>query len=512
MPRKYELTWQSGSGGRNGRWKKIYKGTFYYFAYGTSKSDVEGYRQALEAWRRKKEEIDKEEAQKPKPHQQEYEHAIDEWNLVLQWARERGDDETANRARQKLDALQANFAKSSPPPLAWGDGVLDIGMPPDLIQSVADKIAMLPGVSVEPELKLRRPPPPAEERHDYLLDGHPWRVERKIWEDRLEGQRRKSENQPNTVQACIDSFLNSKRAQVNASNLTAGRYEVLRVHLDHFSKWLGSGLPVSSITGKVVADYHAELFKGISEQKWSVDYAQNRLSAIRTFIRWLWHVEAIEQLPRILESKELRIGKKLATPAVFSLQELKGLLSAATSRTKLYLLLMLNCGMTQKDISDLKHSEVDWEKGTIKRKRYKTAEHENVPVVAYQLWPETFRLLQQERSIDPDLVLVNQDGGPLKVEELGPGGRLRKIDNIRSAFNRLARANKIKKQLKLLRKTSATLLRGNRQYSGLENLFLGHSPRTISDQHYSQVPQELFDEAIGWLGKRLGIVQSTIGE
>ncbi|NTV80798.1 MAG: hypothetical protein HGA24_05170, partial [Candidatus Aminicenantes bacterium] len=59
---------------------------------------------------------------------------------------------------------------------------------------------------------------------------------------------------------------------------------------------------------------------------------------------------------------------------------------------------MLNCGMTQKDVSDLLVSEVDWDEGRIIRKRSKTADVENVPVVNYLLWPETIRLLRQERA------------------------------------------------------------------------------------------------------------------
>lgn len=84
------------------------------------------------------------------------------------------------------------------------------------------------------------------------------------------------------------------------------------------------------------------------------------------------------------------------------------MLQAAVDRTKLYILLMLNCGMTQKDISDLRVEEVDWQEGRIIRKRSKTSKHENVPTVSYLLWQETFRLLRQERNPESKgLVLLN---------------------------------------------------------------------------------------------------------
>jgi hypothetical protein len=59
---------------------------------------------------------------------------------------------------------------------------------------------------------------------------------------------------------------------------------------------------------------------------------------------------------------------------------------------------------------------------------------------------------------------------------------------------------KIQKPSKLFRKTSATLLRSNKGYSGVEVLFLGHAPTTVADRHYVQAPQQLLDKAIAWLG------------
>jgi hypothetical protein len=36
------------------------------------------------------------------------------------------------------------------------------------------------------------------------------------------------------------------------------------------------------------------------------------------------------------------------------------------------------------------------------------------------------------------------------------------------------------------------------------DLYLGHTPASVKDKHYAAPPQELFDEAVGWLGKQLG--------
>jgi len=180
--------------------------------------------------------------------------------------------------------------------------------------------------------------------------------------------------------------------------------------------------------------------------------------------------------------------------------------AAASDCTKLYILLMLNCGMTQGDISDLLVTEVDWTAGTITRKRSKTADHKGVPTVKYSLWPETLRLLRQERAAEGPRALTNEHGGPLKVEALGAGGKLEKIDNVASAFARLRRKTKIAKPPKLLRKTSASLLKSNKEFAGIEVLFLGHAPDTIADRHYAQAPQQTLDEAIVWLGEQYRVL------
>jgi integrase len=228
-------------------------------------------------------------------------------------------------------------------------------------------------------------------------------------------------------------------------------------------------------------------------------------------------------------SKLLTISQPAARIIVFTKEEIKALLTDASDRTKLYILLMLNCGMTQKDISDLLVSEVDWKDGRIIRKRSKTSDEENVPVVNYKLWPETFRLLQQERdAASKDRVLVNTNGGPIWSEEITEDGKYRKTDNVKNAFDRVRTVKKveepskarkktsakkaeravkatIEKPLRSLKKTSASLLRNSGQFSSLRGLFLGHAPQTMADRHYTDVPQGLLDQAIQWLGSEYGL-------
>jgi integrase len=227
----------------------------------------------------------------------------------------------------------------------------------------------------------------------------------------------------------------------------------------------------------------------------------------KQFVRWLANnTSHLETLPKNIDDREMRITVGQREVATLSKEQVKKLLAEANDRTRLYCLLGLNCALTQQDMADLQPSEVDWERRTITRKRSKTRKHEGVPTVSYPLWPETFALLLKERSHNPTRVLLTRDGLPLKTEVIGEKGKLKKTDVVRLAINRLAKKAGIDLSLKTLKKTSASLIRGHREYMGLESLFLGQSDRTIAHKHYAASPQELLNEAIGWLRLELGIV------
>lgn len=134
------------------------------------------------------------------------------------------------------------------------------------------------------------------------------------------------------------------------------------------------------------------------------------------------------------------------------------------------------------------------------------SDHENVPVVDYLLWPETLRLLQQVRTHENQgRVLQNANGSALCTEVLTEDGKYKKTDNVKNAFDRLRKKEGIDKPLKSFKKTSATLVKGDERFNGLEDLFLGHAPTKMSDKHYTQVPGKLLDQAILWLESQYAI-------
>jgi hypothetical protein len=56
-----------------------------------------------------------------------------------------------------------------------------------------------------------------------------------------------------------------------------------------------------------------------------------------------------------------------------------------------------------------------------------------------------------------------------------------------------------------MRATAASKLAEHGQYKYWVDYFLGHSPRTIAQQHYVRPTDAEFFEALAWLGGQLGL-------
>lgn len=507
MPRKCILTWQPGSGDRPGRWRKKYKGRVIYCGHGNSKSDIESYKKAVSVWEAEKRRIDAEIASQPKENHQEYEDALRDWDRVLQWCQTHGDLANAALAREKISQLQQRLESDSPPPLVYGDQFWDsFDLPEKFLETIAAMVSY-PGSATPPNPSSRSTVNPKELKggRDIFISSK--ESKREIWYDRLKVQAETPEEPENTVQAHLDAYLNQEQLRVDAGRLSASRFTSKRNHLLRFRDWIGSRTPITSIDGRRIQDFHQHLLTQIAENSLAQDTAHDRLVDTKSFVRWLWQMDFLESLPRNLErgSNALVIGKKVSAPDAFSIREIKSFLKEATGRPRLYILLMLNCGMYQTDISNIRHDEVNWRTGTITRKRSKTKKHASVPVVCYKLWKETLQLLREYREKKGELVLLNTDGSPLVVRGIKPNGDPTTNDAITNSLKPVREKIKIHKPAKLFRKTSASLIKSNSEFRGLEDLFLGLSPNSISDRHYAKVPTELLAEATAWLAKQYGV-------
>jgi integrase len=311
-----------------------------------------------------------------------------------------------------------------------------------------------------------------------------------------------------SVTAQVGRWVATQQAQVAAGHLTPDQADNRRICLYHFRDWCGPAA-AEAIDGQKLRNYYLHCLQKVQERHedpahkagWSSTYAGKVFGTARAFVRFLWESGLVE-LPKNINRK-WRFGNGAKAVKTWTRAEVQRVIKEAPGKLKLALLLMANCGFTQVDVSDLGDEEVDWQSGRITRKRGKTGEWENVPVVCYKLWPLTFELLKKYRS-GTERVLLTASGRAYVRKEL-VSGKLVKADNIASNYTHLKRRLKFRKPLKLLRKTVATLLESHPTYGRFTAFFLGHAPQSVKDRHYAQPSQELFDEAMTWLGQQLGL-------
>jgi integrase len=445
--KRLELTPMKVAAGLAARWRKKHRGRIYYF-----RGD---YEKALGEWRQVQGRLAAE-----KPYRAEYEQAAHTYRTMAAWFLSQADRENHQRLMDKAAELSARFdAADNPPPLT------------------------------------------REEKPLYGISEQG----RAVWADRLKTLTSPAHQPDRTIGAAVKSFLARKLSQSEAGERSKGRYDGYRRCLTDFQDWVGKDTPMENIAAKMLLDYHSELLGKIAAEKMSRGYARDHMTAVKVFVRWAWSLELCE-LPRNLNSKDLTIEVPPQKIKVFTVDEIKALLAAASPALRLYLLLALNCGFTSGDIAKLQQSELDLERGYIVRKRTKTKKYEDVPTVSYRLWTETLSLLKQYRSDDVEVALLNEDGKPLKREWIGTDNKMKKTDNIRTAYERLVKKLGIKhpKPLKLLRKTGATLLASNPKYRHCDVLYLGHSPKGTAARFYSAPDQKTFDKGVMWLGQQVG--------
>ena len=453
-----ELTWFA----HRNTWKKKYRGEVTYIPVKTKgKTDAEGYKLALEWWKNEKARLDGEEQQR----------------IATATGYGVFGDMTKSEYEENL---RAEVLRSD-----WEEKVARInGEPAMRFEDWKEQQANLKYAA---QAKLK-------EAQEIDPDG--------------------------TVDAFANRFLTFKRNQVKAGKkIGVGRWNNIRDDLKVFKETVGVEKAANRVNwGVALFDYYTIQLKALAINPKGDGTAVDRMQVARQFIRHLWENNVID-LPRNIDSKEMvihRSKKKLVIPPMKVFQDL---LKNAPDKVgghyplKLYLLLMANCGMTQIDISDLLHTEVDWKRGTITRKRSKTEEKnlDNIPTVQYKLWPLTFKLLKENRSNDAEVVLIHVDGGRLRTTTLSETDDLKSsnTDLIADRYNEWIEEAKVKHAptLKFFRKRSASQLAAHAEYNAFAQYFLAQSDKTVAENHYIVPSQKRFDAAIAWLGKEYGLIK-----
>lgn len=310
-----------------------------------------------------------------------------------------------------------------------------------------------------------------------------------------------------TLKAQVAAWQTLLRGICQSGQMSEGRFDAYCRNIGKFVEWLGEDTAIDAIDETRLEGFFNHLSIQVGAEKYSPNYAHALMMTAKQFISRLAELRLIP-LPGNIRSRRFRFNHSApAKIETFTIEEVRAMLSTCdgfSERTKLYLLLMLNCGMYQNDIAELYRAEVNWRQGTLTRARSKTRERHG-PVVTYKLWPETLALLKKYHAKEGDLVLTTEDGNPL-VRYWLEDGNMRRYDCIQGAWTRLAAKmgrKKMRLGLKHLRKTSASLLGEHPHYKFYALHFLADSPKNVADRHYVKPSEEEFAEALAWLRQQI---------
>jgi integrase len=429
-------------------------------------------------WTAKQKEID-EALGKAKQHPahivKRYELAIRNHRVYAWWHRREGKIEEATKSEAAIEWLQEALQSDTPPLIdewaysPWGE-------PSEVVEG---------GI-------------PFDQFSDILQ----WRERIAEWERQQQAET--AAPKEDTIRAHVDDYLATRKAQAEVTGKIS-TYESQQYHLPKFRQWVEPLAGIATLNETLWERFCLHLSKQVKDGKIAPATRRGTQAVAREFIIDRWQKRYIE-LPRNLNNRNLSAKVPLQDVTVFSKEEITKLMGIASDRKRLYLLMMLGCGMYPVDIATLRQDEVDWTEGRITRQRTKTKGKGNVPKVDYLLWRETFALLKRFRATDGELALLNTNGKPL-WKWVEKDGKRCKVSNVATAYYQLLKdiPKEQRKPLKALRATGASMLENHAEYGRYAQYFLGHAPRSIADKHYVKPSGDQFDKAILWLGRQFGM-------
>jgi hypothetical protein len=266
----------------------------------------------------------------------------------------------------------------------------------------------------------------------------------------------------------------------------------------------------------------------------SRETAKNLIKRIRHFVRWLHKSSAFPwRKPLDYEVEHVRIrltqaerAQKVSTTQVktYTVEQLATLWKYASPRERLLMVLALNCGFGQAEITSLQQAEV-----------FSNQRHDHYPITGsfikrlrsksevygeWQLWEVTERALEwwatQRPETDETALLVTKTGRPLSAPTKGnnrngriPGAWASLTNRIRKDMPEFPRLSFNK-----LRKTAGNLVR---RKAGGEMLAMFHSRAKSADvddqaERYTDRPFDKLFEVLGLIRADLAPVFDTVAD
>jgi integrase len=200
-----------------------------------------------------------------------------------------------------------------------------------------------------------------------------------------------------TVRELANVFLNAKRARVDEGRLSPLTWGDYKSACDEIVAAFGKT--------RLVSDLRPNDFAGLRKQmarKWGLQRLCKSIQFIRCVFRYAYEAELIDRPVRFgpefqrPSKKEFRLHRAKHGPKLFTPEEVRELLDAASVQVRAMFLLGINAGFGNSDCGNLPLSAVDLERGWVDFPRPKTGIPRRAP-----LWPETVAALREALANRP---------------------------------------------------------------------------------------------------------------
>lgn len=251
-----------------------------------------------------------------------------------------------------------------------------------------------------------------------------------------------------SVRELINGWLHDRKDDIDTGRLKDTTWAQYRLVGEFIADHLGRTRSVASLT----PDDFSALAKAM-RTKWgsSPTVLSRSITISRMPFKWGWDMGRIDAV---------RFGPRFKKPSVderdakrhehgrqhYTAPEIHKLLNAASLHMRAFILLAINGGFTQTEISGLRPVDVDLGTGVIDYYRHKTKVRRKVP-----LWPATveaiIEAIEYRPSVDDDLLFTTKYGNPYEVEGITDKGKLTRSNGIGQEFNKLKNGAGIKLKL-----------------------------------------------------------------
>jgi integrase len=309
-----------------------------------------------------------------------------------------------------------------------------------------------------------------------------------VKDDLLAGRTPRTTGEGFTIRDLCNRFLTEKQDLVNTGELSPRTFRDYKDTCDIIVKAFGKGRVVSDLT----TDDFRQLRQTMNKTRGHVSMG-NTIQRIRTVFKFAYDSELIDKPVRFgphfrrPSAKAIRQDRNENGQKMYEPDEIHKMLAAASPQLRAMVLLGINCGFGNDDVSTLPLAAVDLKNGWVEYARNKTAVRRRCP-----LWPETMTAIRKAIDTRPT-PKVEEAEGQVFVTKYGKSWHKDTPDNpISKQMRKLLDSIGFHKKgvgFYALRRTFETI-GGERIDQVAVNAIMGHVDISMAGQYRERISDE----------------------